>query len=219
MSSHQHINFQKFSSKQDAVFLLNLLQVNGVEAIIENSSPSVDITFSMNNMQHEFIVKIIPSYFEKANLILEEQAKKNIKEISKDHYLFEFTKQELIEILEKPDEWSIEDYLLAQHILGERGENINKEKIEELKQKRLFELRKPEEVKEGWILVGYIMALFGGIIGVFIGWFHWTFKKTDPLGKRFYVYDEKTRKRGKQLFYFGIILQLIWIILFIKYGF
>ncbi|MCB9361329.1 MAG: hypothetical protein H6588_08510 [Flavobacteriales bacterium] len=214
-----YVNFHKFSSIEEATELSETLKQESISSVVENASPPVDITFSGNVLQNEFIVKIMSSDFEKANLVLEEYAKNNIENISKEHYLYEFSNEELLEILEKPDEWCKEDYFLAQKILKDKGQEVAGVKLEELKKKRIDDLRKPEKAEEGWIIAGYFMALFGGVLGVFIGWFHWTFKKTDPLGLRVYVYDEKTRKKGKNLFLFGITLQIIWILIWVKYGF
>jgi hypothetical protein len=52
----------------------------------------------------------------------------------------------------------------------------------------------------------------GGIIGLMIGWSHWKTTKVDPTGKRFYVYDEKTRKSGRTIFLFGVFFFIFWII-------
>lgn len=84
--------------------------------------------------------------------------------------------------------------------------------MEELSQKRIDDLRKPEKGNTYWLIFGFISAVLGGILGIFIGWFHSTFKKTDPKGQRVYVYDYPTRKTGQQIFWIGIISLIIWVI-------
>jgi len=206
------MTFQKFNSVEEAEELISTLKENGVIVQVEDASPPVDITFSGNTLQNEIRIKIMQSDFETANQILEKQAEQLADEFSEDHYLYEFTDDELIEIIEKPDEWCKEDYLLSQKILNDRGQEISREKVEELRQKRIEDLRKPEKGHTGWLIFGFISALLGGLFGVFIGWYHWTFKKTDPTGQRVYAYDPMTRKRGQQIFWLGLVFLFIWTI-------
>lgn len=214
------ITFQKFNSCQDAEELIANLKKSGIEVEIEDASPPVDITFSGNTMQNEIRVKIQQSDFDKANQILEKQAKLIINQFPKDYYLFSFTDDELIEIIEKPDEWSKEDYLLSQKILKDKGHDISKEKIENHRINRFHELRKPEKGQISWLIFGFVCSIFGGIISIFIGWIYWKYKKTDPEGKRIYMYDQRTRKTGKVLFWVGIIFFIIFLIrgIFILFG-
>lgn len=217
MTKNPFITFQKFNSLEDAEDLISTLKDHGVSVQIEDASPPLDITFSGNTLQNEIRIKVKQSDFEIANQILEKQAEQFVDKFSDDHYLYDFTDDELIEILEKPDEWNKEDYLLSQKILKDRGHEINPEKVKELRQKRTDELRKPEKGQTGWLIFGFLLALLGGLLGVFMGWFYWTFKKTDPTGQRVYAYDSKTRKAGQSVFWIGIFSQIIWIIGLIIY--
>lgn len=81
-----------------------------------------------------------------------------------------FSNEELFEILEKSDEWSKFDYVLAQKLLKERGQDINENMLESLKRQRIRELAKPEENQKGWINAGYIFAVLGGLLGILFGW-------------------------------------------------
>lgn len=212
MTDDKFITFQKFDTTESAKELVSTLKDNGINVQIEDASPSVDLTFSGNTLQNEIRLKIQQSDFEKANQVLEKEAEQFIDKFPDDHYLYEFTDNELIEIIEKQDEWSKEDFLLSKKILKDRGLEINKEKIEELRQKRIYDLRKPEKGHKGWLIFGFISALLGGLLGIFIGWFYLTFKKTDPTGQQFYAYDKKTRIRGQQIFWLGLISLFIWIV-------
>ena len=212
MTEDKFITFQRFNSIEEAEGLISALKDNGLNVQIEDASPPVDITFSGNTLQNEIRIKGRQSDFETANQILEKQAEQLVDKFSDDHYLYNFTDDELIEIIEKPDEWSKEDYLLSQNILNGRGHKISKEKVEELRQKRIDDLRKPEKGHTGWLIFGFISAILGGLLGIFIGWFHWTFKKTDPTGQRVYAYNEQTRKTGQRIFRIGLVSSIIWII-------
>lgn len=91
-----------------------------------------------------------------------------INEIDKDYYLFEFTNEELYEILLKSDEWSAFDYTLTQKILSERGKPVDSGLLHSLKKERLKELAKPEDNQHSWIIGGYLFAILGVFLGLII---------------------------------------------------
>jgi hypothetical protein len=211
MTEDKFITFHKFNSLEDAQELISTLKKSSVKVQIEDASPPVDITFSGNTLQNEIRIKVKQSDFGMANQILEKQAEQLVDKFPEDYYLYDFTDNELIEIIEKSDEWSKEDFMLSQKILKDRGHEISKEEIEEIKQKRIEDVRKPEKGHVGWLIFGFISAILGGLLGIFIGWFHWNFKKTDTTGQRVYAYDQQTRKIGQIIFWIGLVSMIYWI--------
>ena len=198
--------FKKFPTLEQANELKELLKENGIESLLADNIPPVDVTFSGNTLQNEFEVRIKQSDFKKAEEILEKNAENLIDQVDKDHYLFEFTDEELYEILLKSDEWNAFDYTLAQKILKKRGKSVDKELLNSLKNERLKDLAKPEENQRPWIIAGYIFSLLGGFLGLIIGYFLWTSKKTLPNGQKVYSYSANDRKHGKYIFYIGLII-------------
>jgi hypothetical protein len=199
--------FKRFNDNEQAIELAEEFRKNGIECQLINDSPAVDITFTGNStFQKETQLLIRQSDFEKANKIQEDQADEILLNINKDHYLFEFTNEELHEILEKPDEWNPIDYKLAQKLLKERGQEVNENLLKSLKQERINELSKPEKGQGSWIIIGYIFSLLGGFLGILIGWFLWTLMKTLPTGEKIYLYSENDRKHGKRIFIIGMIV-------------
>ena len=198
--------FKKFPTLEQANELKELLKENGINSIVADNVPPVDVTFSNNTLQHEYEVRIEQSDFEQAENILEKDAENIIDEIDRDYYLFEFTNEELYEILLKSDEWGAFDYTLAQKILMERGKPIDKEMLTSLKNERLKQLAKPEGNQKPWIVAGYFFAIIGGFLGLIIGYFLWTSKKTLPNGQKVYSYSINDRKHGKYIFYIGLII-------------
>jgi len=206
--------FQKFNSESQAVEIGNLLKENDVEFLIENISINFDPILSNNDFGKEYCVKIKKDAFEKANDILCKKVKTEINEIQDDYYLLSFTNEELIDVIEKSDEWNKFDVELAHKLLKERGNEITTEQINELKKQRIIELSKPEVGQNVYIIIGYICAFLGGLLGIFIGWHLLTFKKTLPNGNRIYAYSENDRKQGNRI----IILSGIFIVIWILYG-
>ena len=109
--------FRKFPSLEQASELKALLNENGIETILDDNAPSVDVTFTGNTLQNEIEVRIKQTDFQKAESILEKEVENLIETIDKDYYLFKFTDEELYDILLKSDESNAFDYTLAQKIL------------------------------------------------------------------------------------------------------
>jgi amino acid transporter len=117
-----------------------------------------------------------------------------------------------MEVIIKADEWSPFDFVLARKILAERGKNMSDEDIAAINEKRIAELKVPDAPQTYWIVLGYIFALIGGLLGIFIGWFLMNYKKTLPDGEMVSEYSERDRKHGKRIFYIGIVVLVICII-------
>jgi hypothetical protein len=205
--------FRKFSTLEQANELKELLNKNEISSILADNIPPVDITFSGSTLQNEYEVRISQNDFEKAEKILEDDAETILNEIDRAYYLFEFSNEELYEILLKSDEWNSFDYTLAQKILTERGKPIDKELLQSLKKERLKQLAEPEGNQKPWIIAGYFFALIGGLLGLVIGYFLWTSKKTLPNGQKVYSYSAKDRKHGKYIFYIGLVIAPISLLL------
>jgi hypothetical protein len=213
--TNNYVLFRKFSTIEQAEELKELLDKNGIESMVADNLPPVDVTFSGSTLQNQYEVQIDQTDFEQAEQVLEKEAENIITEIDRDYYLFEFANEELYEILLKSDEWSSFDYTLAQKILIERGEKIDKKLLSSLKNERLEQLAEPDGNQESWIIAGYIFAIFGGFLGLIIGYSLWTSKKTLPNGEKVYSYSEKDRKNGKYIFYIGLITTPIGFLLLV----
>ncbi len=212
----EFVSYRKYKTKEETLFLKDLLISNQIEYYVEDISPAFDITFTGGTeLEDKFVIKIKASDFKKVDELLGEIARQNSELLDKNHYLFDFSDDELFEILENYNEWSEADYQSARKILAERGEKISNQKLQELKDIKNAKLRKPEKGHKVWLIFGYISAILGGWLGIFIGYYHFNFKKTIPTGEKIYVFDVKTRKTGLRIFYTGIISFPIWIFLWI----
>ncbi len=204
--SENYSIFKKFSVLEQAKDVEQLLRDNNIDTIIADNVPSVDSNFGANPLNNEIEIRIKQSDFDKASKILESQVENLINTIDDDYYLLSFTDDELYDILLKSDEWSEFDYSLSKKLLKERGKSIDDELLKSLKLKRLKELAKPEGNQNSWIIAGYIFAILGGFLGLIIGYFLWTSKKTLPNGQKVYSYYPKDRKHGKYIFYISLII-------------
>ncbi|GAA3972239.1 hypothetical protein [Mucilaginibacter dorajii] len=206
------ILFKRFDDIALANALTDVLDANGITYTMEENAQSFDPGFRSNELTRQYSVKIDAGDFERVTKLLNENELENVNNADKEHYLYSFTDAELIEVLAKADEWSPFDYQLARKILTERGVTINEKMLADLKKERLEELKTPEPPQNGWIIVGYIFAIMGGALGIFIGWYLVTFKKTLPDGERVYAYNENDRQQGKWILYIAIAVTVIIVV-------
>ena len=200
----EFITYQKFDDPVLANELAEQLGQHDIEYYVEEGLRSRAVST-------DWAVKINPADFEKANQLLMADESENITEIGKDYYLFSFSDEELMEVVTKADEWSAFDVVLARKLLSERGKSISDEAISILNKKRIEALKEPDPPQTYWIVIGYICAFCGGLLGIFIGWYLTTFKKTLPNGEKVYEYSEGDRKHGRAIFYIGIIVLVLCI--------
>jgi len=201
--------YKRFYEQERANGLTELLADNGIEFELTEDKENLDALYGDKQFSKQYFVKIKADDFKKVDSILLNLSEKELETVDKDHYLFGFTDEELFEIISKPDEWNEFDFQLAKKILRERGKEINQDTIDLLKKQRLNDLAKPEEGQRNWIYAGYIFALLGGLIGVFIGWHLSTHRKTLPNGQQVYGYKQEDRKHGRRIWIIGVIMFIV----------
>jgi hypothetical protein len=199
------VTFQRFNDKAAALALAETFKGNNFEVALEDTSANFDITFANNEIDKDFRVKLKPEDFERANIFLQQQAAKDLADIDPNYYIFDFSDEELKEIIEKQDEWSILNFLLAQKILRERGVEVNDEQIQTLKAKRIEELSEPEKSPKLLIISGYVLAFIGGLLAIVIGAYLRNHKKTLPNGERVFAYAIADRAHGERILILGIL--------------
>jgi len=213
----EYITLQIFPEITMANPLIQLLKDHDIEFVFEDVSPKYSIVTPSGLIQKEFNLNIKKEDFEKAEDLLNTINDINFKQIDDYSFLNDFSNEELLEIITKPDEWNRKDYILAQKLLKNRGSELNPEFVQMLKNQRVSELTKKEPSQKIWIFAGYIIALFGGILSIFIGWNLYSSKKKLPDGSITYSYTEPNRKNGAIILVIGTLSFCIWmIILFVR---
>lgn len=210
MTEDTFLTYQVFNDKNQATELADLLDVQNIEYLLEDTGSGFDASFANNAISQEYRIKLKKQDFERADKILLDISEQQLNKVDSDYYLFDFTNSELLEILTKSDEWVKFDYLLAQRILKDRGQEVNSELLETLRKNRIEELAKPEARQKTWIIAGYVFAFWFGLLGIFIGWYLQSHQKTLPNGDRVYVYVLEDRLHGKRIMILGIVFFLIY---------
>ena len=201
----EFLPFRKSLTKEQAESLTELLGVYNIEYELIKFKSSLDTNFGGGEVFPKYEIHLQSKDFEKVASLITASVQDNLGSIPKDHYLFDFTNHELYDILLKPDEWGEFDYLLTQKILKDRGETINLELINSLRRQRIDDLSKPEQSQKIWIYTGYFTSVFGGLLGVFIGWYMWKATKVLPNGEKVSTYSESDRKHGRNMLIIGSI--------------
>jgi hypothetical protein len=202
-------NYKTFHDQEAAAAFTQVLKENQIEFEISEDRESLDSLYGDKHLGRQFFVKIQKQDFSRVDSILTAESENQLTQIDQSHYLFDFTDDELFEIVSKPDEWSVLDFQLAKKILKERGKDISEDTLRLLKTQRINELAKPEDSSMAWIYAGYLFALLGGLIGVFMGLALMTSKKTLPDGQKMYSYSVAHRNHGTRIFFIGLTVFLI----------
>ena len=170
MPQQPYVTYRKFNDINAALALGELFDGAAIEYLLEDYSVAFDPAFANNEHDKEFRIKLKQQDFKAADTLQETIYESVLDDIEENYYLFSFTNKELYEVITKSDEWSELDYLLARKILRDRGEAVDDNLIKVLKEIRTNELARPEESSGSQIIMGYMFALLGGFIGLFIGW-------------------------------------------------
>ncbi|MCP4439396.1 MAG: hypothetical protein GY810_10690 [Aureispira sp.] len=196
--------FDFFDDKDQASDLLNLLKKHNIPHIIGDSSSGVDTMYF--NVPTPYYVMVQIRHFEKVKDLIAEDAQDLVQNLGPDYPLYQMNNQELLGILEHQDKWHLNDVLMAQRILGERGTQYSQKDVELMKQRRWIDLSQPKSVKPLYIGLAYLTSILGGLVGVIIGLRYFSSEGSDPDRQSFYIYDQMTRSHGKKIFILGIIV-------------
>lgn len=208
------LTFQKFPTQGDAVWMLEIFKAEGIEYVVENGAPPVDVTFVGQPLQQEILLKVKQADFSRAHAALEAQAESVVEELDGGYYLFAFETEELEEVLIQVGSWSHLDAVLARKLLHQRGISYTDEELESKRAAYLRNIRATRPVSPLLIVAGYFMAIMGGFGAFFYGYHLKSAKKTDPTGKLFYMFDANTRQHGKRMFWLGAVMWSLWMLVF-----
>ena len=204
--------FQKFNDPQLAQTIAHQLSELGIPSQIVDENPNFNPSFVTNVVEPTIHLKLRAADFDRAHGALEEYYRQHLHDVDPGYYLLSFTDQELRDIITRPDEWGHFDYALAKQLLAERGLVITPGEAEDLKQQRIRQLSRPERTHMGWIVLGYISAVFGGLFGLIIGYIFAYTKKTLPDGRTVPLYPHWARQHGRRIFFIAIFFTVFWIL-------
>lgn len=207
----EYRKFKTYKNRALALGIVELLEQNDIKAQLKEVSSNLSATFGGGQSTLEYEVKLINTDFERAQQILDQNVENQLEQVDKDHYLFQFTTEELYDVLFKSDEWNELDVSLAKKILQDRGESVTEETLQLLREERVEELTKPDKGSLGWIVTGYISSVLGGLLGILLGWYIWKSTKVLPNGEKVPSFSHKDQKHGMNMFLIGVLSLIIYL--------
>ncbi len=197
--------FQRFINREAAQDVLDLLTRSGIEGRLVEEVPITDGLTTFQSAPNS-LVMLRGADFGRARDLLQQAADEQAARVTDDHYLFGFTDVELWQVLTKPDEWSALDVTLAQRVLRERGGEMPVADVQEMAAARVRELAQPRDMPVGWLVLGYISAGVGGMLGILLGWYLRTHLTTLPDGRQVPAYSAQTRLHGRVMMIIGTVV-------------
>lgn len=203
--------YRKFIYKDDALELVKILEENYIGYELTDNSSKLDSSFGGDINTKQYELKIRKDDFIEVEKIEEELVKNDLENADETYHLFDYSDEELIEIVTKKDEWNKFDYLLAQKILKERGKEINPELLNVINKQRIESLAVQEQSPVWLIIIGYASAFFAGFLGIIIGGYLMYYKKALPNGDRIYGFNRNDRSHGQNILIISAIAFFVWI--------
>lgn len=218
--------YRMFTHESIALDFVSILDENKIPYKLEKGQDLLDGAIIGNSIRPHIALKIPPEDFPKVNELLQ----KDFENQSGEHFgiLEGFSREELLDILTNPDEWSPEAIATAKVSLQQMGEPIDDQYIKNLKENRLNELRKGKQPHIAWLIFYFTLAILGGFFIQFLaiipalgmGWYYWKGKSVDFEGKKYFTFEENTRQYGLIIFISAIgatLLGFIWWTYLINY--
>lgn len=167
-----------------------------------------------SNLNYE--IRILGKDFKKADEILQRKYKIDLSLVEDDYYLFDFSDEELYDVVLNFDQWNLQDYHLAKSILKKRGKDVNQDLLDVLHQKKQKAITGGEKAPKLLIFAGYLLCILGSPIGFLLGIHILTSKKTLPDGSRVHLFDADSRDHGLTIFVISLLVLGGLMIFYIK---
>ena len=211
MMAIEFVSYRKFTDTESAEDIVKLFHENNIPCRLVDEQHAYVKVVGYTPIDFGISININPDDFVKADKILEAYYLKDIKTIDKDYYLFDFTDEELKNVVSNPHDWGQFDILLANKILKEKGIGYSDNDIENKKEERIAALSIVKKIPVYKIALGYILSIIFPPGGMINGFLILNNRNILPNGKKFYVHSEKDRLHGKAF----IGISIMWIIIII----
>lgn len=211
------VHYRTFENEETArTVLLDLLDSYNI--------PYEGVELQKNNDHHltavvqkpGYAVNIRPEDFSKVEELMDNLAAEELKDLDNNHYLYQFSIDELKEIIRNPYEWSANDVAIAVKLLNDVGYKVTLSELDVLKRKHYERLSQPSKAEVFYLIRVYLSALLGGFLAIIEGRHLFKSTKILPDGKQVFEYDNATRNHGVIIYWVGIVCLMCWIGFFIS---
>lgn len=211
--------YRGFHNQEEAIFIKELMEQEDIVHSFESSGTVIDSVIIGNGLVPNIVLKVRQSDVKRLNNAIAKQYQDLDYSEVDDHYLTQFTSEELEEILENQDEWTVEDVETSKLILRHRGITVDEAAINALRKEKFNEIRAGKKGNELWMFFYACSIVFGSFIslilpvgGLGMSYYYAYGKDNDPDGAQYYNFDAPTRSIGKFMFYGGIVILIVEIL-------
>lgn len=216
--------YKDFQSEEEAKAFVQLLREHHIPFLASKPEVIIDEAIVGTRLFPKVVIKIKPEDFMTVNqLIGAEIAALDYADLQ-EHYLNMLENNELEAVLQKPDEWSVEDVNVASVLLRGRGVPISDKEVLRLRAERLQEIRAGKKGNPAMMtlyFLGIAIGIFSSIIfilaGIGMGYYYSYSKSVDLDGQPHFVFEPTTRKYGRFILYGGIgvlVLEILGFFIF-----
>ena len=208
--------FMSLTEEAIASEIISILKKNNIQFKVEDTRKNFDASFSLSEVNKPILIFLNPMDFEKANKFIDHEMIINEDKINKNHFLYSFSNEELLNVVKNPNEWHPFDLKLAKKILNKKNISVNEEEILINQKKKELENNQPEKSDLMTILLGYVFSLLGGLFGIGIAIFLITNKKTLTTGKKIHTYTKSDRDHGYKMLILSIIMLIFYFTVYLN---
>ena len=211
----EFVLYQKFTDTSIAEEIAAVLKKNGIDGHLQNNLHSYVNIVGYTPVDFAIGLNLKPADFPRADMILEDYYSTLIEKVDADYYLFDFTDEELRDIIANPYDWGQFDYQLAKNILKEKGEDVTDAHVQEMKKAKITALSQKKKVNPIKLISGYVLSILAPFVAIIIGMTIIYNRNVLPNGQKFYIHSEKERGHGRKI----VIISLVWmlIVLFVNF--
>jgi hypothetical protein len=119
--------YMSFIDAESSLELTELLRKNGIAFQLLDTKADFDPSMAFNEANKPFMVQISAEDFDKANCLVQEQY--SLQDEDKEHFLHQFSDEELIGVLKNEEEWHPLDVILAKELLKKRNVSYSESEI------------------------------------------------------------------------------------------
>ena len=210
--------YRDFFNGEQAGAFVELLTANKVPFKLEKSRTLLEGTITGYGLVPHSVLKLRASDFSKVNRILEESALANPAFLA-NHYFQDYKASELLEVVQKPDEWTPEDVAIARYLLDKQGVVIPEQQLAAFKRQRNETLKAGKKATPGWVSIYVLFIVVGAFLlspfllvgGVGMGWYYWQDKTINADGDQFFTFEQASRNMGMLIFYLGWACLVGWV--------
>ena len=157
----EFIEYQRFSTLEDAAPLLDLLDINRIPFNIDDSTMRFDMAAtSINPLESGIVIQVREIDKDKVDRLNQRSTEVPVNE----HYMYSLSDNDIIDAVVNPEEWTKEERILAQEIFKQRNLKPTAETIKSSRKDKIETVEKEHLKQKNLILGGASWFLWIGIL-------------------------------------------------------